>query len=639
MQDQHFKEGTNFALRYKIVKLLGSGGMGEVYLVEDAILNNELQALKVLKSKLLDDEKQVKRFLQEVQLTRKVQSENVVKTYEVNKVDDYLYFTMEYIEGETLRDVLSKRTLSIDETIEILLGVCNGLNAIHEQQIIHRDLKPANIIITKNGSVKIADFGVARNHKSDLTAIDEVVGSSLYMSPEVWTGKDITPQADIYSLGVLVYELLTGIVPFDGETSAEIMYKHLKGNPTAPNQINEEIPVWLSKLTLKMIATSLDKRAESAVYILDEIKFSLENNIESDSLRQDELIEPILKPVLIKSKEHNKFVLDPSFSKNISAFKESEKRVVNPEFGTKNLESIKKNEKAITKIISKTIENSNSIKFVLNLFAILIIAYLILVPLGDLLRHILMGLVVKNKASFGINFLTYIVNISLFSIVYALPFYLISSFYKNTGDAIFLSFKIALFFMLATLLLTGYYSILLGEVWREFNDRFDYLAYIVYINKSAYNALQNIFEIVLLVPEGTFYKAVVKRGIPDFIEVNFSSYKNIIVYYIFLILTLFVFLTILKKYLFNKKFYNMSYTLIIIPILFLIWTFELALSNQLNSGEQIIITLISYEFRFDYYWLICSLINWTFLILYTTFGLARIHRPKKVLNNIFSRLH
>jgi eukaryotic-like serine/threonine-protein kinase len=204
--------GALFAGRYKIVRVLGSGGMGEVYLVKDALLGeDEFIALKVLHQQLSKDERQSKRFLREVQLTRKVTHPHIIRTFDAGEFGGRLYFTMEYVEGVSLKERMNGEPLSLEETCRIVTHICEGLGAIHEAGIVHRDLKPANVMLLKDGGVKIADFGVARPRWSELTGENEVVGSAPFMAPEVWLGKEIGPAADLYAVGALAYEMVTGV--------------------------------------------------------------------------------------------------------------------------------------------------------------------------------------------------------------------------------------------------------------------------------------------------------------------------------------------------------------------------------------------------------------------------------------------
>lgn len=281
--DSNIGLGDNFAERYQIQALLGAGGMGRVYLAKDLMLAGDPVALKILNSELVKDDKQCQRFLREVQLTRKISHPNVVKTFEVGNFAGQFFFTMEYVPGETLKEKIELGAIEAYRAANIISEIAKGLSAIHQAGIIHRDLKPANVIITKDGQAKIADFGIARLGVSDLTGHNEVVGSAAYMSPEVWTGRDISNSADLYSLGILAYEILTGDVPFDGNGPAEVMCKHLELRPLTPSQVNNKIPLWLDGLVMKMLEKTPSKRPASAADISEFIKCKLERRSDQSS--------------------------------------------------------------------------------------------------------------------------------------------------------------------------------------------------------------------------------------------------------------------------------------------------------------------------------------------------------------------
>ena len=238
--------------------------MGDVYLATDSLLGgDERIALKILHPQLCRDERHSKRFLREVQLTRKVTHQNVIRTYDVGHSDGRLYFTMEYVEGRPLSEIIAEGPIRYEMACEITKAVCHGLDAIHAVGIIHRDLKPANIIILKSGDVKIADFGVARAGYSNLTRDNEIVGSAPYMPPELWLGREIGPASDLYALGVILYEMVTGILPFDGDSAPELMAKHLETTPPSPYELNSAVPQGFSALVLSLLQKSPEKRPDS----------------------------------------------------------------------------------------------------------------------------------------------------------------------------------------------------------------------------------------------------------------------------------------------------------------------------------------------------------------------------------------
>lgn len=258
----------SFAGRYRLTKLLGKGGMGTVYLAEDTILHGEKVAIKILNQDLTDDPQHTERFLREVQLTRRVTHPNIVRTFDVGRAENHLFFSMEYVEGITLRDLIKKAPLSAARAIPIILDIARGLSAIHDAEIVHRDLKPRNVIICSDGTIKIADFGVARPSASEVTSAGEVVGSIAYMAPEVWRGESSGPLSDIYALGILSYQMLTGKLPFNADSPAQMMCKHLDETAKAIIELNPDLPAWLIHLTNRMMGKSENDRPQSAREII-----------------------------------------------------------------------------------------------------------------------------------------------------------------------------------------------------------------------------------------------------------------------------------------------------------------------------------------------------------------------------------
>lgn len=248
--------------RYGILDELGAGAMGKVYLAQDLLLNEKI-ALKILRRELLHDEQSQKRFLREISLTRKVTHPNVVRTYEAGRYLDQYFVSMEYVPGVTLKEYLHETPVPPDEAIHIFKQIADGLSAIHKEDIIHRDLKLTNIIITSDKLIKITDFGIARPKTSELTTQDDMLGTATHMAPEIWRGDEATKQADLYSLGVILYELLTGILPFNASSPMELMYSHLHVQPTPPKNVLDGCPEHLNKLALDLLEKDLDKRVRT----------------------------------------------------------------------------------------------------------------------------------------------------------------------------------------------------------------------------------------------------------------------------------------------------------------------------------------------------------------------------------------
>ena len=269
-----FVPGHIIAGRYEVIRLLGCGGMGRVYLVKDRAHGEKEVAMKILHGEQAHDKDQKQRFLREVQLTSKIHHKNIVRTFDVGTEDDLIYFTMEYIPGKSL-EKLMEEGIKQSQIADIIIQICEGLAAIHEADIFHRDLKPGNIIVLDDGTIKITDFGIARPEVSNLTAHNEIIGSIYYMAPEIWLGKKLTASIDLYSLGVMLYELCTGEPPFDGDCPGALMRLHLESKPTPPKGVNPAVPPWLNKLILRLLEKSPLERPRSAGEIIDYVELQI----------------------------------------------------------------------------------------------------------------------------------------------------------------------------------------------------------------------------------------------------------------------------------------------------------------------------------------------------------------------------
>ena len=239
-------KGQKISDRYQIIKSIGEGGMANVYLAYDTILDRNV-AVKVLRGDLSNDEKFVRRFQREALAASSLTHPNIVEVYDVGEDNGEYYIVMEYIEGKHLKNLLKKRgKLTLSEAVDIMLQITDGMAAAHDSYIIHRDIKPQNIMILENGLVKITDFGIAMAmNATQLTQTNSVMGSVHYLPPEQASGQGSTLQSDIYSMGIVMYELLTGELPFKGDNAVEIALKHLKEPipdireklPNVPNSI------------------------------------------------------------------------------------------------------------------------------------------------------------------------------------------------------------------------------------------------------------------------------------------------------------------------------------------------------------------------------------------------------------------
>ena len=265
-------QGDLLADRYRIEAVLGEGGMGKVYLARDLLFNSLPVAFKTLHAELCRELRHKQRFLREVELSRMLNHPNVVKVYEVGALGEALYLTMEYVEGMTLKQRLKEGRPSATEIITILKEMCKGLEAVHGANIMHRDLKPGNVLLGKNGEVKIADFGVARPGISELTAHDEVIGCAPYIAPEAWMGRNVTLIADLYALGVIAYEMVSGELPFDGNSPADLMRKHLETKPYPLDELSCDAPPWLNALVMSLLHKDPHLRPQSAAEVSEYLR-------------------------------------------------------------------------------------------------------------------------------------------------------------------------------------------------------------------------------------------------------------------------------------------------------------------------------------------------------------------------------
>lgn len=266
------------AKRYKIKAVIGQGGMADVYLAFDQILNREV-AIKVLRDKLAEDPVTLVRFQREASAASKLSHPNVVDIYDVGESEGYHYIVMEYVRGRTLKQLISQRgALDYHEAIGIMHQLTSAIVTAHAHHIIHRDIKPQNVLVKDDGTVKITDFGIAiANDAVQLTYYNTVMGSAHYLAPETAQGKEPNGQIDIYSLGIVFYELLTGDVPFRGSTPTEIAIKHLREPMPYPRLFNPSIPQSVENIVLKATAKDVEERYERA----DEMLYDLEHCLET----------------------------------------------------------------------------------------------------------------------------------------------------------------------------------------------------------------------------------------------------------------------------------------------------------------------------------------------------------------------
>jgi len=258
-------EPTILGNRYELQEKIGEGGMSYVYRARCQILDR-IVAIKILKEEYSKDQAFVGRFKTEAMAAARLSHSNIVNIYDVGQQDDVYYIVMEYIEGKTLKDLIAEEApLPVGRAIDIAVMICDGIQHAHEKGIIHRDIKPHNILITTSGMVKVADFGIAQAiSKKTITFGGNIVGSVHYISPEQAKGEPLTVATDIYSLGCVLYEMLTGKTPFDAESPVTVALKHIHDEVVSPRQINESIPMALEGIIYRAMEKVPEKRFPSA---------------------------------------------------------------------------------------------------------------------------------------------------------------------------------------------------------------------------------------------------------------------------------------------------------------------------------------------------------------------------------------
>ena len=272
-------EGKLLGNRYEIIEKVGNGGMATVYRAEDKVLKRQV-AVKVLKDEFTTDEEFIKRFEIEAQSAARLAHPNIVSIYDVGSEDNLYYIVMELIRGKTLKEIIveERGPLPWKWSVNIAIQIASALEMAHKNNIIHRDIKPHNIIITEDGIAKVTDFGIAKAvSNSTITAFGTTLGSVHYFSPEHARGGYTDAKSDLYSLGVVMYEMVTGRVPFDADTPVSVALKHMQEEPEEPIELNPNLPSSVNKIIMKALKKDTTLRYQTASDMLVDLKKALKD--------------------------------------------------------------------------------------------------------------------------------------------------------------------------------------------------------------------------------------------------------------------------------------------------------------------------------------------------------------------------
>ncbi|MCM2533462.1 Stk1 family PASTA domain-containing Ser/Thr kinase [Neobacillus pocheonensis] len=282
--------GKRLSGRYKILDMIGGGGMANVYLAHDMILDRDV-AVKMLRLDFANDDEFIRRFHREAQSATSLNHPNIVNIYDVGEENELYYIVMEYVDGQTLKQYIQQNSqLRVEEAIGIMRQLTSAISDAHQNHIIHRDIKPHNILVDHNGNVKITDFGIAMAlSATSITQTNSVLGSVHYLSPEQARGGMANKKSDIYSLGIVMFELLTGRLPFSGESAVSIALKHLQSETPSVRRWNPNIPQSVENIVLKATAKDPFHRYNS----VDEMEEDLRTALDSERLNEPKFVIPL----------------------------------------------------------------------------------------------------------------------------------------------------------------------------------------------------------------------------------------------------------------------------------------------------------------------------------------------------------
>ncbi|MDR0930285.1 MAG: Stk1 family PASTA domain-containing Ser/Thr kinase [Clostridiales bacterium] len=362
--------GNLFANRYEILAEIGTGGMANVYKAKDNTLNRFV-AIKVLKDEFKDDDEFVMRFRSEAQSAAVLTHQNLVSIYDVGVYDDTYYIVMEFVDGITLKEYIRQNNmLSWQQAVQFTQQILRGIEHAHKKGIVHRDIKPHNIMVTKNGLLKVMDFGIARTASSYTVKMgDTTIGSVHYFSPEQARGRHTDERSDIYSLGIVMYEMLTGHVPFDGTSTIAVAMMHINNIPISPKEYNISIPLSIEDILAKAIAKDIIQRYQSATDMLLDLQLALSNpdvspvreaaanagtTILDDDLAQTRLMQAVPDSAIIHHGEGGDVLPQPEpyVPKNRAIRKAQERKRIEANSTPEQLEERKNKKATIWAIIS-----------------------------------------------------------------------------------------------------------------------------------------------------------------------------------------------------------------------------------------------------------------------------------------------
>lgn len=365
-------KGQKISDRYQIIKAIGEGGMANVYLAYDTILDRDV-AVKVLRGDLANDEKFVRRFQREALSASSLTHPNIVEVYDVGEDHGQYYIVMEYVEGKHLKELIKKRgKLTLSEVIDIMLQITDGMSIAHDSYIIHRDIKPQNIMILENGLVKIMDFGIAMAmNQTQLTQTNSIMGSVHYLPPEQANGKGSTLQSDIYSMGIVMYELLTGKLPYKGDNAVEIALKHLKEPFPSIREELPNIPQSVENIILKATAKNPKNRYADAREMHNDLLTCLDESRENE------------EKIKLPYKEFTEELKNKSVKKDEETKEKKEKK----ESSKKKVAERESSDEVLARQITKNdLKKQNKLLIVLaSIFTLLIVAITTIVVLIPML--------------------------------------------------------------------------------------------------------------------------------------------------------------------------------------------------------------------------------------------------------------